>query len=64
MTTYYRKTWDIIGYTFHADIYCEPCGDTFPDTDPEGNAKHPVFADAELDEDTYCGKCGEHWQGW
>lgn len=65
MMTYYRKAWDIIGYTYHADIYCRACGDKLPPIDPEGNDRHPVFVCDELDYDyngetiTYsCGECG------
>lgn len=48
------KSWDVIAYTYHADIYCLPCGEKLDSHDPEGNPKHPVFAD---EEDTMHGRC-------
>lgn len=60
MRTYYRKAWDIVGYTFHADIYCKECGETLPDIDPEGNDRHPVFVSDELPTTYCCAHCGEN----
>jgi hypothetical protein len=65
-TDYYTK-YRPIGFTYHADAYCYECGATLPDTDPEGNAKHPIAPWEELftyDEDEQpcpypCGQCGE-----
>jgi hypothetical protein len=37
-----------IGYTYHANIYCGQCGEKLPNSDPEGNDKHPVFSTDEL----------------
>lgn len=41
MTTTKHK---IYGYTYHADIYCAECGEHLPESDPEGNDKHPIFS--------------------
>lgn len=60
----------IHGYIFHAAIYCPPCGEALPETDPEGNDKHPVFSwevsGLEYVDDvtgetipSHCDKCGE-----
>ncbi len=38
----------VVGYTFHADIYCRDCAEKFPQIDSEGNPKHPVFSTDEL----------------
>jgi len=45
MRTYYRKTYEIVGWTFNADIYCAGCGENLPTVDRDGNEKHPVFLD-------------------
>lgn len=55
---YYRKAWDIVGYTFYTDYYCSDCGGLLPDIDPEGNDKYPIFISDELD-DACCSDCGE-----
>lgn len=37
MTTYYRKAWEIIGYTLDGATYCPPCaesGDAMPHGSP------------------------------
>tara|TARA_R100001509_G_scaffold165408_1_gene146916 strand:+ start:953 stop:1153 length:201 start_codon:yes stop_codon:yes gene_type:complete len=64
MTTYYRteyrKAFDILAYTYHADIYCVACGESLPDIDPEGNDKHPVFVCDEILPTESCGNCGEY----
>jgi hypothetical protein len=60
MITYYRKAWDILAYTYHADIYCVQCGDSLPEVDPEGNDKHPVFVSDEIMGTDSCGNCGEY----
>ena len=71
MRTYYRKAWEIVGYTYHADIYCAPCGETLPDTDPEGNNKSPVFVSDETTWEyegeeycNHCATCGEPSTEW
>ena len=63
-TRYYRKAWEIVGYTFHADCYCKTCGDKLPEVDPEGNDKHPIFVSDELPDYWYCADCGEDSQDW
>lgn len=65
--TYYRKSFDIVGFTFFADIYCKSCGDKLPEVDPEGNDKHPVFVDNSWeweDTGTCCGECGLPFGEW
>lgn len=64
MITYYRKAWQIVGYTFHASAYCADCGESLPDTDPEGNPKHAVFSCDEIPDYWSCGKCGELSTDW
>lgn len=61
------KAYDIIAYTYDADIHCEACADKQfgkklyneknPPTDSEGNEVHPVFASDEITDDTCCGTC-------
>lgn len=47
-----------IGYTFHADCYCLECGEQLPETDPEGNEKHPVATWDRAECPTWvCGQC-------
>lgn len=53
MRTYYRKAWEVVGWTYDADVHCLDCaGERFgvalrdesnPPTDSEGNDVHPVF---------------------
>lgn len=59
MITSWRKAWDIIGYTYHADMYCVGCGESLPEVDPEGNDRNPVFVSDELFSVYGCGACGE-----
>ena len=62
---YYSRT-EPIGFTYHASAYCHECGVTLPETDPEGNAKHPIapwdeftWQDDEGNEHPYgCDECG------
>lgn len=64
-TRYYRKAWDIAGWTYHADCYCADCGDTLPDIDPEGNDRHPVFV-SDMTDILYwsCATCGLPSEDW
>ena len=46
------KSYDVIGYTFEADVHCVACTidrfgglPEFGAVDSEGNEPHPVFAD-------------------
>ena len=63
--TYYRKTYEIVGWAFHADIYCVECGESLPEVDPEGNERHPVFLD-QLNElvGCSCWVCGSDCEEW
>lgn len=56
MTTTTRHK--IHGWTYHASIYCDTCGDTLPDIDPEGNYKHPIFSWDEIGGE--CDNCHVH----
>lgn len=55
----------VVGFTYWADTYCADCGAHLPETDPEGNAKHPLYSwelsefTYEQDGETYEGGCGE-----
>lgn len=49
---------DIIGWAYDSALYCESCGGKLPETDSEGNARHPVFADSETDYYSACDGCG------
>lgn len=72
MRTYYRKSFDIAGYVFFADIYCASCGEELPEVDPEGNDRSPIFVDGmwefspEVNEGhTYnCAQCGMDTTEW
>jgi len=60
-----RHSTEVVGWVFHADVYCAGCGDTLPDVDPEGNDKHPIFLDEIHIADEYsCGGCGESCSDW
>lgn len=58
------KSYDIVGYTYDADMHCEACAlARFPElaigetaTDSEENQTHPIFADSCGDDDA-CGDC-------
>lgn len=65
-----RTRLDPIGFTYHGNILCHDCGASLPETDPEGNVKHPI---APWDEFTWlddegnwqpfpCEDCGEDIQ--
>lgn len=62
-----------VGWAYHASLFCAKCGDGLPDTDPEGNAKHPVMGweTSELVQDwdgesvpMTCEACGEPADKW
>lgn len=59
MIVSYRKAWEVVAYTYHADIYCVECGGGLPEVDPEGNDRQPVFVSDELVGVYGCGDCGE-----
>ena len=54
-----------VGYSWFADIYCYEHGQSLPDTDPEGNEKHPIatWHIAELLEHS-CAECGLAVEQW
>lgn len=61
----YRKSYVVVGYTYHADLYCVECGSDLPDVDPEGNDKGVVFLDGIHEFAEYaCGQCGSHSTEW
>jgi hypothetical protein len=61
-----RTKHDPIGFTYHASAYCYECGVVLPETDPEGNDKHPIapweefyWQDSEGNDRPYtCAECG------
>lgn len=60
MKRHHVKSFDVIGYVFHAALYCGDCGAALPEEDPEGNLKHPLFVDAYHEfVHERCGTCGE-----
>ena len=61
----YRKSFEVVGATFHAELYCVECAESLPDVDPEGNEKHPVFVD-DLDslQGYSCGECHSYCSDW
>lgn len=66
---YYRHSFDVAGYVFLADIYCEDCGKGLPETDCEGNPKSPIFVDGLWqfqagDTEYHCGECGLSAREW
>lgn len=48
---------DVVAYAYHAAIYCEACGSTLPEVDPEGNPKSPAFCGYETDSPDHCEAC-------
>ena len=60
------KAFEIIGYTYDADIHCPCCArerfddlDSELEEDSEGNPIHPVFAGDESEGPEVCGTCGD-----
>lgn len=65
------KAWNILGYTYDADLHCCTCAcehfghePTEDDKDSEGNEPHPIFASDEHDvKGEHCGDCAEEiWE--
>lgn len=56
MSTYYRKSYEIVAYTFDGDIYCLECAEDLRPTDYV--ELNPVFLDMIESPET-CGTCGE-----
>jgi hypothetical protein len=62
----YRKTYEVVGYTYDADMHCVTCTTTrFGDkalsreilpNDSEGNPIHPVFLEEATNSDV-CREC-------
>jgi len=68
MTIPFRKTYEVIGYAYEADLHCVACTIKrfgvrmeFLDKveDDEGNPIHPVFLGDEREGPEYCGDCRE-----
>jgi hypothetical protein len=68
MTTY-RKTYEVVGYTYEAAEHCVMCtieavrNDPYASsieewTDREGNEAHPIFLD-QLTGNNYCDDCSQ-----
>jgi len=65
------KAWDVIGFTFNGEAYCDTCGADLPAVNQFGDEPQPVFASDEFvaavsdDEGEVmfvphnCAKCGE-----
>lgn len=65
MKVTYRKSYDVVGFAYWADVYCLECGSDLPDIDPEGNEKYPVFLDSVDEFRGYaCCDCGESVTDW
>lgn len=61
----YRNSFEVVGATWFADLYCAQCAESLSEIDPEGNAKHPIFLDGLWAvEDCHCGKCGSPTSEW
>ena len=59
MKAYYgRKSWDVVGYTYNAEMYCTECAPEPNSIDNDGNVANLVFAD-EVTESDVCAECGE-----
>lgn len=70
--TFYRKAWDVVAWTYDADMHCPDCAsarfrgqEDFDWADPdagtvdsEGNVPHPVFVSDEGWTGLVCGTCG------
>lgn len=61
----YRRSYEPVGATYHADLYCLDCATLLPETDPEGNPKCSVLLD-HLDsfEGYCCAKCSTPTKDW
>ena len=63
--SFYRKSYEIVAWTYDADIHCDPCtrkrfsdyalGESFA-VDSEGNPVHAVFLD-QIETPETCGDC-------
>lgn len=54
-----KYTYDVVGYTYDADIYCERCI-IFVDqsfVDRTKGKPYPIFADDEFDYQPMCSNC-------
>lgn len=61
----YRKSYEVVGYTFQGAIYCLACSENLPETDQEGNPKNPVFLDQINDEEPdTCDTCLSSSKEW
>ena len=53
-----RKSYEVTGYTFNADTYCQNCVSE-EEIDSEGNKAQPIFLSSEWDEKICCANCLE-----
>jgi hypothetical protein len=55
-------------YAYYAEIYCAPCGNELPATDPENNEKRPIYSwelnDLAAEGLDNCGECGTTSREW
>jgi predicted dehydrogenase len=64
---HFRKSYEVIGYTYEADCHCldctrkrfggEPEAVDYTATDNEGNDIHPIFLGDEFETAPVCGDC-------
>ena len=50
------KAYEVVGYSYNADIYCTDCTELTEGNDGEGNPVHAIFAGSE-DSNSVCGHC-------
>ena len=51
------KAWDIVGYTYNADVYCAECGTDVYAGAPSNEEPSPVFASDEIPDHWRCASC-------
>jgi hypothetical protein len=65
MRAVYRKSFEVVGFTYWAAVYCLECGTGLPSVDPEGNERRAVFLDdVESLEGSSCDWCGSSVLDW
>lgn len=66
MKTFFRKSYEVVGFTYEADVHCVDCtrkaygsrvaDEGWSDQDSEGNVVYPIFLD-QLEQLEHCGTC-------
>ena len=54
-----RQPYDVVGYTWFADVRCPEHAPAKGRRDPEGNPRGPIFRSSEWDYLPHCEVCGE-----